>query len=267
MPVEVRALMPSVGGMRRTTRIFGTRVLRSGRRLSTSFEAKRAKHGDEWIGLLDNVGGGGGAAADATRCKKKGWLKKEVALNLEADEMNIDVDSKSMDEQETVEAPVVDTVSPKSYIDRMWGLVYTRKRKRVDLKRHDSVRGKVLTDVMRYGKQFIRKKKHRSAYAKDSDKSEDGQFSSDIVIVNTSYGSGYWVSCLLNCMLMYLRRSTVSLQQIFGFINSKPLRDVWSLQGILLLKVNQSYFDTIGPHPLFFPVSFCLFDVLFLGSL
>ncbi|XP_015082749.1 uncharacterized protein LOC107026333 [Solanum pennellii] len=228
--------MPSVGGMRRTTRIFGTRVLRSGRRLSTSFEAKRAKHGDEWIGLLDNVGGGGGAAADATRCKKKGWLKKEVALNLEADEMNIDADSKSMDEQETLEAPVVDTVSPKSYIDRMWGLVYTRKRKRVDLKRHDSVRGKVLTDVRRYGKQFIRKKKHRSAYAKDSDKSEDGQFSSDIVIVNTSYGSGYWVSCLLNCILMYLRRSTVSLQQIFGFINSKPLRDVWSLQGILLLK-------------------------------
>lgn len=230
LPFEVRALMPSVGGMRRTTRIFGTRVLRSGRRLSTPGEAKRAKHGDEWIGLLDNVGGGG--AADATRCKKNGWLKKEVALNLEADEMDIDVDSKSMDELESPEAPVVETISPNSNIDRMWGLVYTRKRKRVA----DSVKGKVLTDVRRYGKQFVRKKKVRSAYAKDLGKSEDGQVSSGIVIVNTSYGSGYWVSCLLNCILMYLRRSTVSLQQIFGFINSKPLRDINSLQGILLFK-------------------------------
>ncbi|XP_055823188.1 uncharacterized protein LOC129891746 isoform X2 [Solanum dulcamara] len=224
--------MPSVGGMRRTTRIFGARVLRSGRRLSTPGEVKRAKHGDEWIGLLDNVGGGGGT--DASRCKKNGWLKKDVSPKHEAVQMDIDVDSKAMDEPETPEAPVAETISLVSNIHRMWGIVYTRKRKRVDLKRHDSVVGEVLTEVRRFGKHFARKKKVRSANAKDSDKSEDGQVSSDIVI--TSYGSSYWVSCLLNCILMYLRRSTVSLQQIFGFINSKPLRDVYSLHGILLLQ-------------------------------
>lgn len=226
LPFEVRALMPSVGGMRRTTRIFGARVLRSGRRLSTPGEVKRAKHGDEWIGLIDNVGGGGGGATDATKCKKNGWLKKDGAPKQQADPMDIDVDNKAMDE---VEAPVAETISPTSKNHRRWGIVYTRKRKRVDLKKNDSMEGQVLTEVRRFGMHFIRKKKVRSAYAKDS-----GRSGGDIAIVNTSYGSSYWVSCLLNFILMYLRRSTVSLQQIFGFINSNPLRDVYSLHGILL---------------------------------
>ncbi|MCD7466582.1 hypothetical protein HAX54_003417 [Datura stramonium] len=223
--------MPSVGGMRRSTRVFGARVLRSGRRLSTPCDVKRSKHGDEWMGLLDNVGGGG---ADAAKCKKNGWLKKDGAPKQEADPMDIEIDKKPMDEEEAPEAPMAETVSPNSNIHRMWGAVYKRKRKRVNLKMQDSVEGEELTEVRRFGKHFVRKKKVRSAYAKDSDKSEDGLVSTDIVIVNTSYGSSYWVSCLLNCILMYLRRSTVSLQQIFGFVNSNPLRDVYSLHGILL---------------------------------
>lgn len=227
--------MPSVGGMRRTTRIFGARVLRSGRRLSSPGEVKRAKHGDEWIGLLDNVGGGGGV--DSThKCKKNGWVKKDGGPKQEVDLMNIDVDRKVMDEGEVLEVPVAEAISPNSNALRRWGAVYTRKRKRVDLKRDGSGEGEVLTEGRRFGKHFVRKKKVRSAYAMDYDKSEDGQVSTDIVIVNTSYGSSYWVSCLLNCILTYLRRSTVSLQQVFGFINSNPLRDTYSLQGILLLQ-------------------------------
>ncbi|KAJ8543480.1 hypothetical protein K7X08_006003 [Anisodus acutangulus] len=225
--------MPSVGGMRRTTRVFGARVLRSGRRLSSppSEFVKRSKHGDDWIGLLDNVGGGGGGA-DATKYNKKnGWLKKDTAPKQEkSDQMDIDiVDRKTMDELEP-ETPVAETISPNNNMLRRWGAVYTRKRKRADSKRHDSVQGDVLTEGKRFGKHFVRKKKVRSAYAKD------GRVSTDIVIVNTSYGSSYWVSCLLSTILRYLRRSTVSLQQIFGFINSKPLRDVYLLHGIFLLQ-------------------------------
>ncbi|CAN4103405.1 unnamed protein product [Withania somnifera] len=217
--------MPSVGGMRRTTRIFGTRVLRSGRRLSSPGEVKRAKHGDEWIGLLDNVGGGG--AVDATtKCKKNGWVKKDGGLKQDADLMDIDVDRKVVDEPEVLEVPMEETISPDSNVLRRWGAVYTRKRKRVE--------GDALAEGRRFGKHFVRKKKVGSPYIKDSDKSEDVQVSTDIVIVNTSYGGSYWVSCLLNCILTYLRRSTVSLQQIFGFINSNPLRDIYSLYGILV---------------------------------
>ncbi|XP_060186930.1 uncharacterized protein LOC132616510 [Lycium barbarum] len=225
--------MPSVGGMRRTTRVFGARVLRSGRRLSSppSECVKRAKHGDEWIGLLESVGdhGGGGAT---TKCKKNGWIKKDsVPKQEKADQMDIDVvDRKAVDEQEP-EAPVAETISPSSNMLRRWGVVYTRKRKR-----HVSVEGDVLTEDKRFGKHFVRKKKVKSAYAKDSDLSEDDGVLTDIVVVNTSYGSSYWVSCLLNSILRYLRRSTVSLQQIFGFINSNPLRDVYSLHGICLLQ-------------------------------
>ncbi|KAJ8568820.1 hypothetical protein K7X08_032451 [Anisodus acutangulus] len=216
--------MPSVGGMRRTTRVFGARVLRSGRRLLSpppSECVKRVKHGDEWIGLLDNVGDGGGV--DATKYKKNGWHKKDSAPKQEVEQMDIDVvDRKAMDE------PEPGTIGSNNNMLRRWGAVYTRKRKRVDSKRHDSVEGDVLTEGKRFGKHFVRKKKVKSAYAK-------GSVSTDIVIVNTSYGSSYWVSCLLSSILRYLSRSTVSLQQIVGFINSKPLRDVYSLHGILLL--------------------------------
>ncbi|OIT00094.1 PREDICTED: uncharacterized protein LOC109228665 [Nicotiana attenuata] len=217
--------MPSVG-MRRTTRVFGARVLRSGRRLCTpGEEVKRAKHGNEWIELLDNVGrdGGGGGA---TKYKENGWLKKDSALKQETNqEMDIDVESKATAEPEAL------IISPNSNSFRRWGTVYTRKRRR-----HESGKGDTVTESKRFGKHFVRKKRVRAAYAKDSDKSEEGQLSTGIVIVNTSCGSNYWVSCLLSCVLRYLRKSTVSLQQIFGFINSKPLRDVSSLHGILLLQ-------------------------------
>ncbi|CAN4104865.1 unnamed protein product [Withania somnifera] len=221
--------MPSVGGMRRTTRIFGARVLRSGRRLSSLGEVKRVKHGDEWIGLLDNVGNGGGGADATVKCKKNGWVKKDGGPKQEVDLMDIDVDRKVMDEPEVLEVPVVETISLNNNVLRRWGLVYTRKRKRVE--------GDVLAaEDRRYGKHFVRKKKIRSGYVKDSDKSKDDLVSTDIVIVNTTYGSSYWVSCLLNCILTYLRRSPVSLQQVFGFISSNPLRDVYSLHGILVLQ-------------------------------
>lgn len=238
LPIEVRGLMPSVGGMRRTTRVFGARVLRSGRRLLSpgDGEVKRAKHGDEWIGLLDNVGGGGGGVDATTKCKKNGWVKKDCGPTQEVEQTDIDIDRKAVDELEVPEARVVENVSPDSNVVRRWGAVYTRKRKRGDLIRNNTEEGRVLTEVRRFGKHFVRKKKVRSAYSKDTDNSEDGEVSTDNVIVNTSYGSGYWVSCLLNCILMYLRRSTVSLQQIFGFINSDPLKSVYSLHGVLLLQ-------------------------------
>lgn len=227
LPCEVRALMPSVG-MRRTTRVFGARVLRSGRRLWTpGEEVKRAKHGNEWIELLDNVGRDGGGGGGATKYKENGWLKKDSAPKQDTNqETDIDVETKAMAEPET---PII---NPNSNSFRRWGTVYTRKRKR-----HESGKGDTVTEGKRFGKHFVRKKRVRAAYAKDSDKSEEGQISTGIVIVNTSCGSSYWVSCLLNCVLRYLRKSTISLQQIFGFINSKPLRDVSSLHGILLLQV------------------------------
>ncbi|MFS7937914.1 putative enhancer of polycomb protein [Helianthus anomalus] len=116
--------MPSVG-MRRTTRVFGARVLRSGRRLFSGpvvFKHMRraplaaANVGDDWIELLDNGGGGGGG-----ECKENGWRNSD-------DDAMINLGRS----REVCSVKVVDCDGHGRSLteNRRWGLVYSRKRTR-----------------------------------------------------------------------------------------------------------------------------------------
>ncbi|KAI7733524.1 hypothetical protein M8C21_014941 [Ambrosia artemisiifolia] len=121
--------MPSSAEMRRTTRVFGARVLRSGRRLLTTQEVFKhmrrpplaaANVEDDWIELLDHGSGGGEFKENRWRNsdeenERSGKLRKEVKLERSRDVCSVKVvdhDGNSLTE------------------NRRWGLVYSRKRAR-----------------------------------------------------------------------------------------------------------------------------------------
>ncbi|XAR53484.1 hypothetical protein NMG60_11022056 [Bertholletia excelsa] len=226
--------MPSVG-MRRTTRVFGARVLRSGRRLwSGPGEGKHlraeataaAANGEEWIELLDNSGNHGGGA-DEIPCKENGWRHDA--------RMKQDVPTTGIEERK-MEAKLVGKAN--SSVDRMWGSVYQRKRKRIDSKGFDlesnCVKKKSAED-RKYGKQFVRKQRR-----KDKTREICGRQGSVrcrlAAVVESSCCSSPWFACFLSLVLRYMRRANLRLLQLSGLVLSEPLARVFSSHGIHFLR-------------------------------
>ncbi|CAI9091310.1 OLC1v1026302C1 [Oldenlandia corymbosa var. corymbosa] len=225
--------MPSVG-MRRSTRVFGARVLRSGRRL-WSVKNNNA----EWIELLDNSRDGGG---DATKRKERGRQG-----NYAVPEQNI----RDMDVDKKVVEPISENVVPEAvvannHVGRRWGIVYTRKRKKVDSGVADILPS---GDKKRFGKHFSRKKLKKKVEQKvpfkachsdvclvASEGSFDNPVPSLIVIVDISFCDWDLVSCLLSSVLRYIWRAKVGFLQLFPFLNSKTIGLSYSSRGIRFLK-------------------------------
>ncbi|KAF5780023.1 putative enhancer of polycomb protein [Helianthus annuus] len=141
--------MPSVE-MRRTTRVFGARVLRSGRRLFPTQEVGKhmrrpqlaaADVEEDWIGLLDHSGGG--FKENVWHNSDDGVLDKEVKLG----------ESKEIDSVKSLESDG-DFVTGS----RRWGLVYSRKRKRTESS--DDLDKK-------FGKKFFRKQSGKKIVTED----------------------------------------------------------------------------------------------------
>lgn len=93
--------MPAVG-MRRSTRVFGARVLRSGRRLCT------AEPGDDLIHILKND------SVENKKLRKEKNRRHNESLVLNEETKEMDVDKKTVERSER----------------KRWGAVYQRKRKR-----------------------------------------------------------------------------------------------------------------------------------------
>nr|XP_043617427.1 uncharacterized protein LOC122589233 [Erigeron canadensis] len=146
--------MPSVE-MRRTTRVFGARVLRSGRRLFPCEESKVIKHmrkpslavGDDWIELLRGGGGDG-----------RGWRKSnggKKGVDVVLDVVDGGVAFKDFKLEESKEFDSVEGVGEDCGAEnRRWGVVYTRKRKRSELTNCDDVDAK-------FGKKFFRQQSRK----------------------------------------------------------------------------------------------------------
>ncbi|KAK9056462.1 hypothetical protein SSX86_023823 [Deinandra increscens subsp. villosa] len=146
--------MPSVE-MRRTTRVFGARVLRSGRRLFTTQEVLKhmrraplaAADGEEdWIGLLDHGGGGG------VDFKENGWGNShEENRGIDDGESNKEIklgQSKEINSINLVESGGAVTGN------RRWGFVYSRKRRRTESADCSNLDTK-------FGKKFSRKQSRK----------------------------------------------------------------------------------------------------------
>ncbi|KAI7755951.1 hypothetical protein M8C21_023580 [Ambrosia artemisiifolia] len=139
--------MPSVE-MRRTTRVFGARVLRSGRRLFPTQEVAKhmrraplaapdAQH--DWIDLLDHDGVGGDGFKENGWCNSDdGGLRKEIIIN----SISIESDGEFLTG------------------NRRWGLVYSRKRKRNELTDSGNL-------DKRFGKKFFRKQSGKKIVTED----------------------------------------------------------------------------------------------------
>ncbi|XP_051121322.1 uncharacterized protein LOC127244841 [Andrographis paniculata] len=218
--------MPSVG-MRRSTRVFGARVLRSGRRLSTAqYDGNkhiRATHGeDKWNELLHDTVDGGGDAGD--RCKSM-WQENQI-------------DPANMAEEVRAESEV-----EMEEVSRTCKVVYTRKRKRSKVE-SANVSSK---EDLRFGKKYARRQWQKKRVNKAS--KNLGNFGGFALAVNRSdYDCGYVIACLLISIVSYMAKVRVGMRQLWAFLQSKPICDVYSSRGILLVK------DSIAARSLCFSV-------------
>lgn len=237
LPSGCHAPMPSVG-MRRTTRVFGARVLRSGRRLwSAPVEGKQirataiagggAANGEEWIELFENSGDhGGGGSENNIQQKENGWQRD---VGLKQDAMVMEVDEK------VVEPEWVRNVHRDH--KRMWGSVYKRKRKGADFE--GSCKKKRMLEDKKYGKQFVRKQWGRFPCPWNENcrwKSSARRGVLFAVVESSSCRSTCWFACFLGLVLRYLRRAKLRLVQLSAFVLSEPFAHVFSSHGIHFLR-------------------------------
>lgn len=199
--------MPAVG-MRRSTRVFGARVLRSGRRLSTAEpgEVWKQQHQSRSAGNVDDdlihI-----LKTDSVENKK---LRKEKN-GRDNESLVVDDKTKEMD---------VDEKAVERKNGKRWGAVYQRKRKRLDGK-DDS--GK------RYGKQFTRQRVKRN-------RESEAIFQVQVTRTGVNIFAAF-----LNSILSYMSRANVTLQQLSAFLLSEPIYSVYDLHGIHFLQVQQVY--------------------------
>ncbi|KAK6144898.1 hypothetical protein DH2020_021718 [Rehmannia glutinosa] len=213
--------MPSVG-MRRSTRVFGARVLRSGRRLWTepheSSKSARTDHVEnQWAELLENPADGGEDAGD---------LRKDIRQENENENA----------EPRTEERGSSEGVVEVKNVDRMYGIVYRRKRKRVESEKNGRTEDKM------YGKKFVRKrwrKKSRATSFETCGNLRDSVSRSQrlaVVVNESSYECGCWITCLLTSMLSYMTRIRIGVRRLSTFLLSKPIFDAYSSRGVLFLQ-------------------------------
>lgn len=235
-PVRGRTAMPSVG-MRRTTRVFvpktaakgasgGARVLRSGRRLWPDSGEVKLTRDVEWFRILHNSGGDGGGSGVGDGLKENGW--HEVNLKEEVDVMDVGPEEG---DSESINVAGKCGVDQESHCKR-FGIVYSRKRKRLDSNSSLSLETKRGFDDRRFGIRFFRKPKRKRM----EESEEGGCFC--VTIVNTSPGERCRFASVLNSILGYMQRSRVRLWGLYAFLTLGPLMDAFSSHGVLLLRVS-----------------------------
>ncbi|XP_030545661.1 uncharacterized protein LOC115751798 isoform X1 [Rhodamnia argentea] len=229
--------MPSVG-MRRTTRVFGVvkgvdgaRVLRSGRRLwpeSGDAKVRKGSDRDEWFSLIDSRGGSGNGVVGGLKSKQVG-LAKNASPKREIAVIEI--------EDDECEKPVVETESliGRDDVDRMSGIVYSRKRKR------ETVSSLEIGDGKKYGIRFSRRQNRKSGGAQ-------GEFLQGFralsVVLELPCRENWAVVGLLCSVLQYMKRVCIRLSALSKFVMSEPLRGVYALHGIHFSRECPSIFSS-----------------------
>ncbi|KAJ9175416.1 hypothetical protein P3X46_013973 [Hevea brasiliensis] len=205
--------MPSVG-MRRTTRVFGVvkvvdgaRVLRSGRRFwpgSGDARFRRANDGDEWLHTMikSTATNRNYHNHSSFKYKEQGWTH----------------DSKLKQE-----APAVDTRTPKRVNHgnlkdtekKMFGVVYSRKRKKMGVESQNTSESKM------YGIQFSRRQRR-----KQGEQFELGL----LIVVESSCGGG--LTAFLNLVFGYVRRASLRFSKLTAFLSTEPVSTAFASNGI-----------------------------------
>ncbi|KAL2465063.1 Enhancer of polycomb-like transcription factor protein [Abeliophyllum distichum] len=226
--------MPAVG-MRKSTRVFGARVLRSGRRLYTEPRhsgkyLRAANKENEWIELPNNSMDSGGDAGK--RCKSA-WY--EIENKNENENENENENGSAMDI--VVESKTEESVLQVKIADRMYGIEYKRKRKNILLSSSD------ISEDKMFGKQFVRKswmKKYRATELSETCREFHNNagrcFELALIASECSYDNGYWISHFLNSVLKYMRRVRIGLRRLSAFLLTEPICGAFSSHGFLFLQ-------------------------------
>ncbi|XP_062091846.1 uncharacterized protein LOC133797803 [Humulus lupulus] len=222
------AAMPSVG-MRRTTRVFGVvkgadgaRVLRSGRRLlAESGETKLRRHndGDDWFNVVKSNGGKGGGGGGLSY----GWTDNDKPKRTP---IVAELEVPKKPPKESVGAALAKVHDP----DKMYGIVYTRKRKQ-------SCRSPVISKTLcegRFGRRFVRRQRRK---LNSGVSLAAGAGSSDVrgvisVAVASSLDRNLCAVSFLYSVLVYMTRARLRLTDLFDFLISEPLRSVHTSSGV-----------------------------------
>ncbi|KAM2065036.1 hypothetical protein EV1_027842 [Malus domestica] len=225
--------MPSVE-MRRTTRVFGmamakggvdgARVLRSGRRLwpeSSESKLVRAHRGDEdWLKVMKSH-----ASDSVVSLKNKRWpgnnhirSPKQHAVVLEVPLV------KKLESNELL----ADEVKEKT----MYGIVYTRKRKRATA----NVENDGGSDDRMYGRRFVRRQRRKVNGELDS---HVGFVSREVfcVSIESLCSRRYWAARFLYSVLVYMTRASLGLTELSDFLASEPIGSFFSSCGIQFSRV------------------------------
>ncbi|EEF30368.1 uncharacterized protein LOC8275962 [Ricinus communis] len=226
--------MPSVG-MRRSTRVFGVvkgvdgaRVLRSGRRLligAGENKFKRANDGDEWLHTMIKNHHHNHNNSPIMKCNKEnGWtqtqthvskLKKErpspVALGVGAGAGN-EVAKKVNDSG-----------------NKMWGIVYSRKRRRMS----GIDKLEILGRNKKFGIQFSRRQRRRVLKDNEVESFEPALLG---IIVDGSCSSSGLAASFLHLVLGYIRRTNLSIAELVPFLLSESVKCAFASDGLRFLQ-------------------------------
>lgn len=197
---------------------------------------------DDWIELLADSANGG----DASQCKENGCLD---GLKQEITEMNVDEKSPEPELEEGGEGGSSGLVNDGGGVDRFWGSVYQRKRKRTVVGCADfsgnSEKKRALAQ-RKFGIQFYRKQWRRRI--RENPVAEAWHATADSVGLDVTQGcikcrvltavvessctsSGFFAS-FLTLVFGYMRRARLRLAQLAAFLISEPLALVFSSSGI-----------------------------------
>lgn len=273
--------MPSVG-MRRSTRVLvvkggdGARVLRSGRRLWPDSDAGRLQRAAEeesvgggWPPLKSGQGGSGDEIA-VSNYKANGWVREASRLCVTT-------------------APVV-AVSGEAGLARngeselrdcrngeqMWGLVYQRKRKAMELSDGSGGggRGSRIWDDKMYGKHFVRRQRRMGTdghvvVRESYDQSCRVRL---VAVVNSRFCEPSLFDRFLASFLGHATRGRLRLRDFAAFLTAGAVHEAFASHGIRFSRVLPTsrngickFFGNIGFLPLF-SLDFCAAPHYFLRT-
>ncbi|KAJ7970553.1 Enhancer of polycomb-like protein [Quillaja saponaria] len=250
--------MPSVG-MRRTTRVFGVvkgvdgaRVLRSGRRLwpeSEDGKLRRGSEGDDWFKLVKTTGKGDGGGGGGVAFNHSGWLRGAVQTKQQVSVINTEDDCSikmTMPSEDSV------AVTDGNGTDRMFGIVYRRKRKRLDAARHDfaaNPESKMGPNkkMKMFGLHFSRRQRRKKGGSEENIVDSRGLHLGVLtVLVDPSCGGSFLFSCFLFTVLSYIKRKRLRLKQLSAFLLSEPINGFYASHGFHFLRDSLCSSTTFG---------------------
>ncbi|KAK4790250.1 hypothetical protein SAY86_017554 [Trapa natans] len=214
--------MPSVG-MRRTSRFFGVvkgadgvRVLRSGRRLSlepSDVKLKKGGEKDEWFSFVDNKGSSNKQIEWPRSVKPRKEIEKADSDGGTGGDLNVSANKA-----------VALLEGGEDVKDKMFGIVFSRKAaKRKAPDTGDSYEKK-------YGIFFSRRTKK-----KVEDINSDARGTTTVIeSASCSVGSGF--SGLLCSLFWYMKKVSLKVSDISGFLLEDPIREVYASHGVHFLR-------------------------------